>query len=333
MPARDVHHWIDRWERTGLVDASVAQALHDDATRAGAAPGLDAQPDAVDRVLRAARSGVVEALGYVGAALTIGAVVVLLDVPDWPEPALAAVLAVSALVAGVGVWRLTPPRDDPGRRLAGVLGAVAVAATAGALAVALGPAATEGTRPGWEVVITVPALVVAVVVYRRHAHLLTHAAMGGAAAATCVALGQLVVGPSRAFDTEQAVIGTLLLAVAVAWIVASEAGRLPPSWLGTPAAGAVVYAGAAMASEWFGGDDGEVLATLGVAVVATVVAVATSRLRVLVVGVAGLVVTVPMTFTEVLGWTATATAGLLLPVGVAVTAWAVWAGRSPTRRA
>lgn len=331
MPARDVHHWIDRWERTGLVDATVAQTLHDDATRAGATPPL-VEPDPVDRVLQAARSGVVEALGYVGAALTLGAVVVLFDVPTWPQPALAAVLALAAVVAGVGVWRLTPPHEDAGRRLAGVLGAVSVAATAGALVVALVPEASEDVPRGRELVVAVPTLAVAVTLYRRHAHLLTHVALGGAAAATCVALAVTVVGPQASFEAEQSAIGGLLLVVAVVWVAANEAGRLAPPWFGTPAAGAVAYAGAAMAVTWVEGGDAEVIATLVTALVATGAAVATSRLRVLVVGVAGLVVTVPMTFTELLGWTPTATAGLLLPVGVAVTAWAVWAGRRPAAR-
>lgn len=330
VPARDVHHWIDRWERSGLVDTPTAQALHDDATRAGATPGLEAEPDTMDRVLQAARSGVVEALGYVGAALTIGAVVVLLDVPTWPGPALVALLIAAAAVSGAAMWRLTPPRDDAGRRLAGVLGVAAVAATAGAIGVALDAVVTDATRPGWESAVAVPALLVAVVVYRRHPHLLTHAAMGAAAASSCVTVGQLLVGGGAAFETEQSVMGALLLVVAVGWMAASEAGLLTPAWLGTPGAGAAVFAGAAMSVTWVGGDDAELLAVLAAAAIASGIGAVAGRLRVLVVGVAGLAVTVPMTFTEVLGWSATATAGLLLPVGVVITVWAVWAGRSPT---
>lgn len=169
-------------------------------------------------------------------------------------------------------------------------------------------------------------------VYRRHPHLLTHAAMGAAAVGTCVALGRLVVGSGAAFETEQAVVGPLLLVVAVGWVVASETGRLTPAWLGTPAAGAVAYAASAMSLTWVGGGDAELLAVLAAAVVASVLGAVLGRLRVLVVGVVGLAITVPMTFTEVFGWSATATAGLLLPVGVAITIWAIWAGRSPTSR-
>lgn len=331
MPARGVHDWIDRWERTALIDGDLAQQLHDDATRAGVGPAVG--EDGVDRVLAVARTGVVEALGYVGAALTVGAIVVLFDVGDWSNAALAATLLVSAGVAAAGTFRLTPARTATARRLAGVLGAVAVAAVAASAAQALGPGPGRELvdRPGRELVVTLPALAVGAVVFTRHRHLLTHAALGASAVGTCVALGDLLAGTSSV-DTRQAIVGSLLLAVALGWIVASERGVLEPAWLGTLAAGAVAYAGAAMAtswSPWSGTDDAAVLATLGLAAVATAVGIATSRLRVTIVGAAGLLVTVPATFVEVLGWTGTATAGLLLPVGIAVTVWAVLASRRP----
>lgn len=332
MPARDVHHWIDRWERTGLVDVELARQLHADATRAGAAPLV--QADAVDRVLAATRDGVVEALGYVGAALTIGTVVVLFDVPDWAAPALATLLLVAALVAGVGTWRLTPATAPTTRRLAGVLGVVAVAGVAAGIAQALhlgGPGPVTDA-PGRDLVVAVPALVVAGLVYARHRHLLTHAAVGAAAVATSLAVADLLAGREPGPNVRDAIAGVLLVVVAVAWIVASERGLLQPAWLGTPVAGAVAYAGAAMAtswSVWSGSDEAPVLVSLVLATVATVVGVTTSRLRVTIVGTAGLLVTVPMTFTEVFGWTGTATAGVLLPVGIAVTVWAVLAGRDP----
>ena len=329
MPARDVHHWIDRWERTGLVDPEQARLLHTDATRAGVVPALE-PADGVERVLQAARSGVVEALGYVGAALTLGAVTVLLDVPEWPVPALVLLLAFAAVVAAAGLVRLAPLPTDPARRLAGVLGAVAVAATAGALAVALGP--PDEVDWAWqEVAVALPTLVMAILVYVRHRHLLTHVALGVAAVSSCVSIGDLLVPSSAATSVEETVVGVLLVVVAVGWMVASERDVLPPAWLGTPVAGAVTYVGAAMAMSWapmVGEGEAAVLGALLVAAVATAAGIATSRLRVVVVGVAGLLVTVPMTFTAVFGWTPTATAGLLLPIGVAVTAWAVWSGRS-----
>lgn len=333
MPARDVHHWIDRWERTGLLDDATAQLLHDDAARAGAARAVEPE-GGVEAVLNAARGGVVEALGYVGAALTVGTVGVLLDVGSWADPVLAGALLVAAGLGLAGTFLLTPATSPPTRRLAGVLGAVAVACVAGSvwLWFAPDPGQAFPDTPGRELVVTLPALVVATVAYVRHHHLLTHAALGATVAATCVALGDLVAG-GASFDDRQAVAGVLLLVAALGWTVACETGRLEPAWLGTPVAGAVAYAGAAMAtswSVWSGTDDAAVVATLVLATVATAVGVATSRLRVTIVGAAGLLVTVPMTFTEVLGWSGTATAAVLLPVGLVVTAWAVVSGRRPT---
>lgn len=330
MPARDVHHWIDRWERTGLVDADTASLLHDDATRAGAVP--DVTDDAVDRVLSAARGGVVEALGYVGAALTVGAIAVLLDVAGWADLLLAGLLVVVAGGALAAMVWLTPPASAVTRRLAAVLGVVAVAATATAAAVGFGPEPGQAMpdRPGRELLVAVPALAVATVAYLRHRHLLTHAALGAAAVATSIGLGDLLVQDPDAWARREAVAGAIVLVVAVAWVWASEAGRLEPAWLGTPAGGLAAYVSVAVALSSVGSDGtGSVLGLLGLAAAATVVGVAASRLRVTIVGALGLLVAVPMTFVQVLGWSGAATAAVLLPVGVAVTAWAVVANRRP----
>lgn len=331
MPPRDVHDWIDRWRHTGLIDDDTAHRLRDDATRAGTGPRIDG-PDTVDRVLAAARGGVTESLGYVGAALTLGAIVVLFDVASWSDPLLALVLAAAAVAAGAGTYLLAPPASAAGSRLAGVLGAVAVAATAAATAYAVGDDAAGVERDRWHLlVLAVPALLVATVLYRRHRHLLTHAALGGTAVAATIGLGELLVGREAAFDAQDAVVGSLLLVLAIAWTWACETGRLDSPWLGTLGAGGVAYAATAMATSWspLSGSDGDlpILASLALAAVATTVGVATSRLRVTIVGAAGLLVTVPTTFVQVFGWSGPATAGLLLPIGVAVTAWAVVAGR------
>jgi hypothetical protein len=333
MPARDVHHWIDRWVQTGLLDASSGQLLHDDATRAGAAPEV-VEPS-VERVLAAARSGVVEALGYVGAALTAGAGVVLFDVGEWPAPGLAALLAVTAVLGGAGTRLLTPAVSPAARRLAGVCGAIAVAATAGAVLQVVGPDRVGIEAPGRELVVAVPALLVGVAVYVRQPHVLTHAALGTATVATCVGLGSLLGGTTSAPDGRDVAVGIVLLMAAVGWVVASERGWLWPAWLGTPVAGAVAYVAVAIATTPVatGAVDLTAVADLALAAIATTAGVVTSRLRVTVVGAVGLLVTVPMFFVQVLGWSGPATAAVLLPVGVAITSWAVVAGRSGTRAA
>lgn len=336
MPPRDVHDWIARWEHNGLIDDDTAHRLRDDATRAGTAPQIDG-PDAVERVIAAARGGVTEALGYVGAALSLGAIVVLFDVASWSDPLLALMLAAAAVAAASATYLLTPPASPAGRRLAGVLGALATVATAAATAYVVGGEDRGIERAPWRLLaMTAPALVVATVMYRRHRHLLTHAALGGAAVAATVGLGELLAGRDAPFDAQDAVVGTLLLVLAIAWTWASETGRLDSPWLGTLGAGGVAYAAMAMATSWspLSGSDGDlpILASLALAAAATAVGVATSTLRVTIVGAAGLLVTVPMTFVEVLGWSGTETAGLLLPIGVAVTAWAVVAGRRDDAR-
>lgn len=334
MSARDVHDWIDRWVRLGLLEDEVADRLRDDATRAGDDPEVD---DTVDRVLAAARSGVVETLGYVGAALTIGTLVVLFDVANWSAPLLGVTLLLAAVVSGVGAFLLTPSGSAPAGRLAGVLGAVATAMTAASAYQFLVPDRVGSTPVAGEpLLVAVPALAVAVTMYLRHPHLLTHGAMGIATGLTCVGIGDLAGGSGAdAYRTQQVVSGVLLLVVAITWIWASETGRLQPAWLGTLAAGGVAYGGAAMATSssiLFGPDnEGSVLVAVALAIGLTVVGVVASRQRVTIVGTAGLVVTVPMTFTEVFGWSGTATAATLLPVGIVVTGWAVVAGRRDAR--
>ncbi len=82
-------------------------------------------------------------------------------------------------------------------------------------------------------------------------------------------------------------------------------------------------------ADWFfaGTDDAAILAALLVGTGYTILGVTASRLRVTLVGIGGLVVTVPMTFTQVLGLSPEVTAGLLLPAGIALVAWAILASR------
>lgn len=331
MP-RTVTDWIDRWESTELVGPDLARSLRDDVALAAQGPtDADAPADStVDRVVAAARAGFVELLGYLGAGLTLGTLLVVLDVPSWSDTAIVGLLAVVAATTGWGSWVLSARREPAAGRLAGVLGFVAVAATAGTLVGLVEPRCDlppcRGGDDGLRVlVVAAGSLVAAVVVYLRHAHLLTHAALGFATAATVVAVGDLVGG-----DASEGVVGPLLLVAATAWAVASERDLLRPAWLGTLAAGAVSYGAVALVVDWslFGGDQGELaLAQLALATAWTVSGALTSRLRVVLVGVGGLVWTVPWTATEVLGWSATTTATVLLPVGIALSAWAVVAAR------
>ena len=340
MTDSPVHQWIDRWEADGLVTSEVARHLHADVDAAGddhPARSAD-ERSAVERALAVARGGVLEALGYLGAAVTLGAFGVLLDLPSWPDSTLFGLTVLVAVVAGVGLFAVTPAASGAGRRLAGVLGATSVGATAVAMLQALEVECVE-TCSYWQdagvpLVVAAVTTLVAVVAYRRHVHLLTHAALGASVAGLAVSVGLLLAGPGAQTQTQDLWIGGVLLAASLAWVVACEVDRLHPAWLGTLAAGAVSYSAAfAITSPWvdwlFGTntDDHEVLAVLALAAVYTVVGAVTSRLRPTIVGAAGLAVSVPWTLTDVLGLTPTTTAAVLLPVGVALTVWAVLAAR------
>lgn len=341
MTRSPVHQWIDRWESHGLLTPPVARALRDDVE---AAPDeLPTSPtddrSAVERALAVARGGILEALGYLGAAVTLGAFGVLLDLPSWPDVALVALTVVVALVAGGGVFAVTPAGSAAGRRLGGVLGFTSVAATTTALVQLLDSDCVGEACSGWQevgvpVVIAAVATAVAFVLYRRHVHLLTHAALGASTAGLAVSVGLLVAGPGAEYTTSDAWSGGFLLAACLGWVWASEADRLHPAWLGTLAAGGVSYSAAfMMTSPWVdwlfgtGEHDHAVLVVLALATAYTVAGAATSRLRPTIVGAAGLAVSVPWTLTEVLGLTPTTTAGVLLPVGIVLTGWAIVAGR------
>lgn len=338
-----VHQWIDRWESRGLLTDTVARELHEDVDAAGEDRPEQPRDDrsAVERALAVARGGILEALGYLGAAVTLGAFAVLLDLSSWTDSALIALTALVALVTGVGVFWVTPVVTAAGRRLAGVLGFTSVAATATTLVQGLESDCvrdcTYWQDAGLPFVIAAVTIAVAAVLYRRHVHLLTHAALGASTAGLAVTSGLLLAGPGADTQSHDVWIGVVLLVASLAWVWACETERLRPAWLGTLAAGAVSYSAAFMITspwaDWFFGtgadDDHEVLAVLALATAYTIVGSLASRLRPTIVGAAGLAVSVPWTLTDVFGLTPTATAGVLLPVGILLTVWAIMAGRRP----
>jgi hypothetical protein len=337
MTAPTVTDWIDRWEETQLVPADLADRLRTDV--AGTGPEVPTEDDStVDRVLAAARSGIGEALGYLGAAVTVGALSVLFDVRSWNDIAVIVLMAVIAIVTAVGVFLLTPVASAVTRRLAGVLGLTSVIATATTLTQTVPERCWDNCTlweaHGWPAVVALGTTAVAAVLYARHRHLLTHVGLGGGVAASAFAVGALAAGPGTEWTTVESWQGILLFVAAVTWVVASERGVFTPAWLGTLVAGGVSYAGLITAANaWglflFATHEQRMAALLVLALGAayTVAGVVTSKLRPTIVGAGGLLVGVPWTFTEVLGWTPTQTAGLLLPVGIVLTAWAIAANR------
>ena len=336
-----VHAWVDRWRDANLLDEATAATLHADiaaeeaaGAHTPAAPGT-AQPDALDRMLDTARSLVVEALGYLGAVLTVGTLLVLTDVGSWSDTALLVQLALGAAMSAWGTLALTPATAGPASRLAGVLGAAAVGLTAGALWVLFEPSCHElGTCSRVEqdvlpLAVSLPTLAVAVALYLRHRHLLTHVAMGSATVAAIATLSYAIVDPSG-FD-EPPLLGALLLVVSLGWVAGSERGTLVPAWLGTFAAGGASFAGLSILTDtaWFDHSDSvAIVAALVLAAGYAIAGTVLARVRLTIIGAIGLLFSVPMLFTEVFGLSGRTTAGILLPIGIVLTVWAVVAGRN-----
>lgn len=308
-----VHDWIDRWEQRDLLGVDLAETLRDDARSVG-----DDDRPLVERALDRAGSGVRETLGYLGAAFSIGAAGVALDVGSWPEPAIVALLGAVAVLGSLGVVLLTPASSGRAGRLASVSGVAAVVA----LATALGMTVPDPERT--PLLVGLPALGLAGWLYTQHRTVLLHLALGAAAAGSAITAGATFSTATRTIE----VVGGIVLAVAAtAWIVLSERRVLEQQWLGTLAGGAMTHVGIAMATSAMATGTFEaettLLVALGVALAHTVVGAVTDRTRVIVVGAAALTVVVPATCIEVLGWSETTTAVALLPVGVALTAWAL----------
>lgn len=313
LPAT-VHDWIDRWQQGGLLDKILAGRLHDDvaqvAAHTPATPSVR-EDDLATRMLSAAANGIKETFGYVGAALTLATLFVLIDVASWTQPMFIALLSMVAVGGATGLVLLVPTDSGPLQRLAGVSGAVSVMAFAGVLTL------VEDSVSVPAVLLGVLVTVLSAALYLRHPQVLLHLTTGASVVATIIFLGEDLV--SSAADP---VVGAVLLVVSLLWILACETGVIGQPWIGTPFAAASAFAGAALATDLslFGDLETLILASLFLSGAFAAVGAFTDRLRLIIVGSVGLVFTVPMTFTEVLGLSATTTAAILLPVGLALLA-------------
>lgn len=340
---RDVRTWIDRWVEQGLLEDGIADRLREDV--AGAGPGdREADGGLTDLLPGSARSMVLEAVGYLGAALTIGALGALFDVTDWPRPVIVALLALASALAGWGTWKLTPPTSDASSRLAAVLGAVAVGTLAAALFQAVEPDCFVdrfGDRCGWvednllPFVILLLVTAAAAAVHRRHTTVVGHGVLGWAAVALTWSVAHLPFGPSssstRDFATEESLFGLLLVVVGLAWTWAAETGRLEPAWVGTFGAAGAFFAGLLMATGYdpiFGSsDDLPTLVALAAGAAWLLVGVQGDRLRLTIVGTVALLFAIPTTLLEVLDLSQATVTLVMLPIGIALMAWAVREGR------
>lgn len=307
------HDWIERWREARLLHDDVAVLLHEDVLRVRrtTAPPTQPEDDLAARMLRAAANGVKEALGYIGAAVTVGTLAVLADVASWSQPMFLSLLCLFTLAGAAALALLTPTESGPLGRLAGVAGATSVLSFLGALVLV-------------EELVHVPAALLtglvatlSGVLYLRHRQVLLHLTTGASLFATTMLLPEHL--PAH---LDEPIAGLTVLVLGIAWIVGSELGVIRQPWIGTPFAAAAAYLGAVLivGVDLFGSLDLPILASLFLAAAFTAAGAVTDRLRVTIVGTAGLLVTVPMVCTEVLGLTPTVTAALLLPVGLGLLA-------------
>lgn len=333
-----VLHAIDRWETSGLVEPATAERLRDEVanhTESAESQPAERQPasatsDGSDLVERAVSAGL-EALGYLGAALVIGALGYLADVASWPRLGIQALLAAIAAVAAWTVVRLTPTDDGATVRLVTVVGTAGLFSLAGLTATiidAICPSAECGGSGerflffGGVIVATVAAIWL----YTRERNAVTHAWVGMGTAGSIVTLLALPFA-TQYTRTQDVLTALALLVAALAWTWASETERLRPGWIGTFGAAMVAIGATVVLSDFdlglFGPSDNTAtsVALAGLGGAYLTVGAVRELWRLSTIGGLVLVWSVPWLFTEALGLSATTTAYVLLPVGLALVGW------------
>ncbi len=279
---RDLVAMLDRWVAAGLLasDQALAISRHEAAADVGASPAQR----------RAGwRPWLAEVVGYVGAAFALGALALILD-DLWDRLTVGGRLALTglltALVIGAGA-AVAPRSAAPLRRLGAVLWTAGVAGTA--WSAALVADGLLGLPDPWIGPVTSgAALIVALVLLALGGHaavqLAALVATGVLAATLLDALAPLPPSPTT--------FGSLLVGLGAGWALAGAGG-----WLGPRRVAEVAGAGLALVGT-------QVLAAapsplpglwLGLALAAALAAlsVTTGRPHLLLVGAAGLFISVP----------------------------------------
>lgn len=313
---------LERWVDAGLLHPEQAEAIVVYESTRVDAPHHDRGVPPLPRPRPPRRSRAAEAVGYVGAALAVGAVGLLLT-ETWDQLrhggrlALAGLLAVA--LAGAG-FALSRQDRAPLERLTSVLltgAAGAVAWLVGMVAaVDLGADAAEvGLAAGGA------ALVFAAPLYRWRRRALPQATV--LASVVVVAVAALAV---PTLSPEGLWFGLVLWTIGVAWVLAAEGGWLPPSWVAGVLGGVTALVGIQVASF---GDGRAPLLGLGVVTAAAAVAIAviSDAPQHLAVGAIGLFVLVPQLVFELFGDAIGAPATLLV-VGLLLVLLAVGIGRA-----
>lgn len=303
-PNRRLADATRRWVSAGIIDEAQAEAIL--AAEPGAGPSRSAL--------------LAEVLAYLGSALVVAAVAVLVG-DRWNEfsSLLQVLLVAAATAAGLGAGALARGRPgDAFARVTSVLWLASLGGVAGLCALVLGERNLDVPGDVAALVTVVVTLAVGVALYALHRGALQLVPVVGLSAAVAPLALQLT-------GTEyQPAYGTLVLAAGAAWLAQSFRPVLRPGPVGFVAGGVVAYTGCMIvADEWV--TFGLALAVVG-ALGLVLVSLRTRELVHLFVGAVGLFITLPRFAVEVFGESVGAPLALLA-VGVVVIAVAVLTGR------
>jgi hypothetical protein len=310
---------LTRWVAAGLISADQAVAIRRfeaaSASPAGGQPG----PSTGARADR--RSQIAEAVGYVGAALAIGALALLLS-ELWDGLLLGGRLALAGIVTASlgGAWWVLRERTEPAvARLTSVLGAGTVAAAGWLTSVAVRDG-LERSYQDTQFAVAVVVAVVAVGLYLpRRRGLPQIAAYVGIALVIAAGLERTPLELSSWWW------GVVFWALGVTWVLLGAGGWVRPGRVAELLGGLAALV--ALLVNAFGAQRASLLVLATVtAVVFVVVAVLRDRTSALVVGASGLFVFVPQLTFEVFGDRIGAPATLLM-VGLLLVVLAVGIAR------
>ncbi|MCC5949634.1 MAG: hypothetical protein JJT89_14380 [Nitriliruptoraceae bacterium] len=338
-----VERAVDRWVGAAVISAEQGRAIVDheraDPTPVGQSMyGAGTAPRSADEAAGAAtataaaspgrgpaRGGggrAAEAIGYLGAALAVGALALILD-ELWRELVPGARLALASLVTVIlagsafGLRRASGAAMD---RLVSVLSTLAVAGTAWTASVLLRDVVDVATSPAL-VLVGLAATAAAAVSYLPRPRLLPQVALLLASLFTVLqGLDLPDLRPGSLWY------GVVTAAVGGVWLVLGRGGWLTPRRTAELTGGALVLIGVQGASF---SDARTVVLAIGIGVAGALVALAirTDVLHMLAVGALGAFVLVPQLVFEVFGDRIGAPATLLL-VGLLLVLLAVGTGRA-----
>lgn len=251
MARGEVSAAIDRWADTGLITPQQADSMRHDL-----AAGQSAEADGKSLPPRPGAhlaSWVIEALGYLGGAIIVVAIGLVVgnswgSMPVWAHVVL---LAGTAVLAGVGGFLIPQTLGGAGIRLRSVLLLASTAAWTGTVAYCV-TQVFEVSDQFAGLTVTLLALPVAAGYWWAQRQPLQHGAFFLLATGTAAFTAVAIVNPPPQFDGERPFtpfwIGLGVWLFTIAWLCLGLAGRVRPPWLGVAlGAAGIVFAGMMMA--------------------------------------------------------------------------------------